>query len=173
MPPVHNDFPTAVLSEAARAINTQKAAKAVLLASARAESPGAGAAGPLAVAALDARFDELVAEAIEFGHVICELDRRGKIIVHRQQGVIAAALGHQRAMHGRIAAKCPGRDEAGFSGQVQTGRVRSQLNLIMLGIACVGSPGGAAPATMLRGIVIVLVGAARPVIHVKATVRGW
>jgi hypothetical protein len=74
LPPVLADFPITVISEAARAINMQEAARVVLLSSARAESPGAGQSGPHAVAALDARFDELGAEAIEMGFVVCELD---------------------------------------------------------------------------------------------------
>jgi hypothetical protein len=68
------DFPATVLSEAARAVNTQKAAQAVLLASARAEAGGAGRSGPQAIAALGDRFDELGAAAIEMGDVVCELD---------------------------------------------------------------------------------------------------
>jgi hypothetical protein len=68
------DFPATVLSEAARAINTQEAARAVLLASARAEAGGTGAMGPRAIAALDARFDELGSAAINAGTVICEPD---------------------------------------------------------------------------------------------------
>ena len=71
------DFPATVLSEAARAINTQEAARGVLLASARAEAVGVGSLRPKAVAALDTRFDELGAAAIETGAVICELDPLG------------------------------------------------------------------------------------------------
>jgi hypothetical protein len=71
------DFPPTVLSEAARAINSQEAARHVLLASARAEAAGVGTMGPAAVAALDTRFDELGAAAIEMGDVICEVDPLG------------------------------------------------------------------------------------------------
>ncbi len=70
------DIPSTVLSEAARTINTQEAARGVLLASARAEAAGVGALGPKATAALDTPFDELGA-AIETGAVLCELDPLG------------------------------------------------------------------------------------------------
>ena len=73
------DFPATVLSEAARAINTLEAARGVLLASARAEAAGVGSLGPKAVAALDVRFDELGAAAIETGAVTCELDPLGMV----------------------------------------------------------------------------------------------
>ena len=62
------------MSEAARAINTQEAARNVLLTSARAEAAGVGQLGPAAIAALDTRLDELGAAAIEMGDVICEVD---------------------------------------------------------------------------------------------------
>jgi len=72
--PILSDFPAAVLSEAARAVNTQEAARAVMLASARAEATSVGEIGYLAIAALDARFDEYGSEAITMGEVVCELD---------------------------------------------------------------------------------------------------
>jgi hypothetical protein len=71
--PQLSDFPTSVLSEAARAVNMQAAVLRVLLASAQAEAGIAGAAGVLAVLALGSSFDEMAAEAIRRGHVTCRL----------------------------------------------------------------------------------------------------
>ncbi len=67
------DFATAVLIEAARAVNMQAAVLRILLVSAQAGASTAGLAGALAVAAMGESFDEMAAEAMRRGHVICRL----------------------------------------------------------------------------------------------------
>ena len=71
--PPSTDFPPVVVCEAAQEMQIQEAALQALLASARAESPAAGASGAAAIAALSTRFDEKAAACIERGRVICEL----------------------------------------------------------------------------------------------------